>query len=170
MLWYCRTQNISSFLKDQKEKNTESKWKTMSVKHDKEVHFIPSTQGFDIREPLIHTEHWTVSPSFTDTTAKKYFSAVGVINGLILLLVLLKNFQQMRHYRKNQKIMIGQFPLKLLTFGFITVCLYLQFDACSSHSAFLPLFYLYVSWASYFPLSSQHHIDLCDSTLPEKSS
>lgn len=29
----------------------------MSVKHDKEVHFIPSTQGFDIREPLIHMEY-----------------------------------------------------------------------------------------------------------------
>lgn len=65
--------------------------------------------------------------------------------------------------------MIGPFPLKLPTFGFITVYLYLKSDACSSHSAFLPLFYLYVSWASYFPLSSQHHIDLWDNTLPEKS-
>lgn len=64
--------------------------------------------------------------------------------------------------------MIGEFPLKLLTSGFITVYLYLQFDTCPSHSAFLPLFYLYVSWVFYFPLSSQHHIDLRDSTLPEK--
>lgn len=29
----------------------------MSVKHDKEVHFNPSTQGFDVREPLIHMEY-----------------------------------------------------------------------------------------------------------------
>lgn len=28
-------------LKRSEEKNTENKWKTMSVKHDKEVHFIP---------------------------------------------------------------------------------------------------------------------------------
>lgn len=37
------------------------------------------------------------------TAAKRCFSAAGVINGLILLLVLLKNFQQMRHYRKKIK-------------------------------------------------------------------
>lgn len=64
--------------------------------------------------------------------------------------------------------MIGQFPLKLPTFVFITAYLYLQSDACSSHSAFQSLFYLYLSRA-YFLLSSQHHNDLWDSTLPEKS-
>lgn len=31
--------------KRSKIKNTETKWKTVSVKRDKEVHFTPSTQG-----------------------------------------------------------------------------------------------------------------------------
>lgn len=65
--------------------------------------------------------------------------------------------------------MVGQIPLKLPAFEFITVYLSLQSDACSSHSAFLPLFNAYVSEASYFPLASQDHIDLWDDTLPDKS-
>lgn len=63
---------------------------------------FPELQGL-VRETHIHMEYSAVSPSFTHTAAKKYFSAVGVINRLILLLVLLKNFQQMRLYRKKVK-------------------------------------------------------------------
>lgn len=36
---------------EQQQKNP--KWKTVSVKHDEEVSFIPSTQGFIIREALM---------------------------------------------------------------------------------------------------------------------
>lgn len=66
--------------------------------------------------------------------------------------------------------MIEHPPFKLPPFGFIAVYLYLQVNVCSLRSAFLCMFYLYISLVPSFPFSSQPQICLHGNTLPEKSS